>query len=298
MKKFVVVFDLDGAICSLGTFGGSKLPVSEAKKLHPECHVVTFEYEGTAYSHYFIPYFKYLITYLIDNGARIVFFSSGIEARNKYVINTLIQESFSQEIIDLWRTQGQFEIFSKPNLIKNQRGEKENRILGYGNYIKDLNIVLKKDIDETIDDAILIEDQPSYAAVGQEPCIKVIDFEFWYPEVTDDVGGMCNGEYAFAKNSTYYLLGLFKTYIESKEYNNFPVRTAFKKILAPYTDLIGERKDQKAYKEFEINMITLGFSEICKMAAPQKPIIYAVKHVHDYHGSHLAAILEAAYKEG
>ncbi|MBX9890238.1 MAG: hypothetical protein K2X94_03145 [Amoebophilaceae bacterium] len=79
--------------------------------------------------------------------------------------------------------------------------------------------------EEKVNYRELIEDQSSYAAHDQEPCLSVIDVERWDLEHGNESG------YAFPKNGTYYILGIFRTYFDHKEYNHLPLRKGIEKIV-------------------------------------------------------------------
>jgi hypothetical protein len=245
-SNYVIVFDIDGTLCNQVY---SYKNIEKVKALHPECLIIPYLHKNDTYNHIFIPYLQILMNYLITFGSRIVFFSSAIEDRNSKVITTLLEETLGKEQYQLLKYQGQFDILSKQHMRpgNDELGE-------YGNNIKDFTQVIKN--DETLLDAILIEDQPSYAAYDQQPCISIIDVERWAVECGNE------SRYAFPKNTIYYLLGLFKTYFDNSAYRQLPLREGIGKILLQQKSegYIGGMEQSP----FVHAMIDLGLNEVRK----------------------------------
>jgi hypothetical protein len=132
--------------------------------------------------------------------------------------------------------------------------------LGYhiskeGTYVKDLGVVIRD--GESLLDVILVEDDPSYIAHDQEPCMYIVDLLSWYLAATNQAREVDH----FPKNSIYYMLGLFKTYFEHEKYKKLPLRAWLDQILP---------EDMEYYSSFfrkhpfVHNMIDIGLSEVQK----------------------------------
>jgi len=257
-RHYVIVFDMDNTLCN---HISSYEPIDNIKSLHPECLMIPYLYKDKGiYYHIFIPYLQILIHYLIQFGSRIVFFSSAIEDRNSKVIPTLLEEILGKEHYQLLKSQGQFDILSKQHM------RSRNDALGaYGNNIKNCTQVIKN--NETLLDAILIEEQPSYAALNQKSSISIIDVEHWAVACENE------SKYAFPKNMIYYLLGIFKTYFGNSAYRKLPLRKGIEKILLQKkAEEYIESMDQSPFVHA---MINLGLNEVRKTYP--KAIFYGQK---------------------
>ena len=195
-RNFVVVFDIDNTLCKNIV---SRENVEFASEYHPECPII----EWNGYSHLFLPHLQILFHYLLDKGGRIVFFSSAVEERNVSVIPELLTSFWGDEKYRALKSKGQFDIFSKAHTRNGIENTKE------GNYVKDLRVVLRD--GESLSDVILVEDDHSATASDQQPFLNIIDLFNWVlwdqGKDEDDLGF----NYDFAMNSTYYMLGVFKT---------------------------------------------------------------------------------------
>lgn len=227
-------------------------------------------YSSEFYPHIFLPYMDILINYLIKFG-RIVFFSSAIEERNVFILDQWLAQILSKERYIQLKEQRQFAVYSRQHL---RDREENNRDLGIpyekGAQIKDLRQVLIN--DEKLINAILLEDQSSYTAYGQHPCVSVIDVEKW-ELIRLDKNDIKRGnayKHYFAKNGTYYLLGLFKYYFENQHYNNLDLRPGIEKIYlsndvaAKNYELCERRCYKPEFNDFTMQMINLGLEEVHK----------------------------------
>ena len=258
MKKYVVVFDIDDALCTIL----SPRQVEKAKAINTECPIIDWEHTPSdVYTHIFVPYLEILFEYLINNGARIVFFSSAVEERNNTVLPQLLKNILGEERYEALKAQGQFEILSRQHLRPG------NSDLGeQGNSVKDLTKVVKE--GEDLLDAILVEDQPAYTAQGQWPCIKVLDCMRWHADHEN------HERAAYPKNTTYHLLGLFKTYFENNKYSEMPLRKGIEALCPtptpnPEKDNFGRIQPPALFRpddddQFTYEIICLGLNEIRK----------------------------------
>ena len=274
MKKSIVVFDIDDAICMIG----NSYELEAIKAANPECPIVMYKCEKSEqYPHLFVPYLQVLFEYLIKNGARVVFFSSAVEHRNISVIPQLLVNILGEERYALLKSQGQFAIFSKQHVRPGKPWHSRE-----GNYVKDLKTVIAE--GEDLENAVLIEDQPSYVAHDQEPCISVLDCLYWKPTYTN---AKDDGQGILPKNTVYYLLGLFKTYFENKDYAQMPLRKGIARIFPStpaHYDYMHKVKPGPLFyanhldgdnSQFIYDMICLGLDEVRK--TDPEAILYAHK---------------------
>jgi len=207
-RKFVIVFDIDGVICnqtaSEFSFQNIVDNITDFQDLHPECPPpATFSYLETTYYHYFPPYLEILFNYLINHNCRIVFFSAASEDRNLTILEKLLLTPFSEEKYQQLKSAGQFDIFSSQHLRPGITN------VDPSGTVKDLSIVLKD--KEDINNSILIEDQPRYAAYNS-PCITALNLYQW------DLFTMKDSPLCFVKNNTYYLLGIFSNFFDTDQH--------------------------------------------------------------------------------
>lgn len=234
-RSRVVVFDIDNALC----IRASCEDLPHIREEHPECPIIMFRHkdkwseEYTTYPHIFIPYLQILFEYLIKQGVRIVFFSSGDKQRNIPVITELLTSFWGTEKYEALKSKGQFDIFS----IEHTREGlyRENVYYTYkkgteGTNVKDLKVVVRE--GESLLDVILVEDDYSYTAYDQEPCLRVFDLFSWSWSLHKDSKDSRNNT-NFAKNSVYYMLGLFKTYFENEKYEKLPLREFLIQFIIP-----------------------------------------------------------------
>jgi hypothetical protein len=274
MRKTVVVFDIDDTLCTIAWSEDLKA----AKAINTECPIINWkDKRAEVHPHVFVPYLGVLFEYLVKNGVRVVFFSSAVEERNNTVIPKLLKKVLGKERYESLHEQGQFEIFSRQHLREGDSDFGE-----YGNDVKDLAKVIKE--GEDLADAILVEDQPTYTAYGQWPCIKVLDCMLW------DITGKNDARDSYPKNTVYHLLGLFKTYFENEEYKQMPLRKGIEKLCPippPRHDNGIKRKNQPPPlfrpdndQQFTYRMICLGLDEVRKKH--KKAIVYGKKLLKEY----------------
>lgn len=206
----VVVLDLDDVLCTI--------VLDEPEDIRPECLRVPFVHEGHTWTHVFVPYVDVLLRTLPAWGVRVAFFSSGAAERNHPVIGELVLRALGPEAAARAREQGQFAIHSNDDLRPSVEGTVEDGI-----NVKDLLRVIRP--GEALDDAILVEDQPSYAAAGQRPCLQAMALSTWHPSRGE------SGD-VYAANGVAWILGVLDALLHEPRFALVPMRLALESLLA------------------------------------------------------------------
>ncbi|XP_065218529.1 uncharacterized protein LOC135844298 isoform X2 [Planococcus citri] len=266
-RSRVVVFDIDGTLCKSNVWDKEK-KIILVRKSFPECPIIDWKprwFDGSIgrYPHVFLPHLKILFDYLLQQGVRIVFFSAACKERNLTVIPELLTSFWGNEKFEALKAEGQFDIFSEEHCRKGAvRGHE-------GNYVKDLKVVFRE--GETILDVILVEDDASYVAHDQKPCLRIINLRCWRITDKDKVEEVdeiyCDWEgksINFCLNSVYYMLGVFKTYFGHEKYKVLPLREGLNQLL-PKEACYGNDDVFFAKHSFADDMINLGLSEVQKV---------------------------------
>ncbi|XP_065218635.1 uncharacterized protein LOC135844387 isoform X7 [Planococcus citri] len=263
-RSRVVVFDIDGTLCYARHMGEKEEII---RKSFPECPIIDWNerlFDGSIYRtpHVFLPHLKILFDYLLEQGVRIVFFSSGPKERNLTVIPELLTSFWGCEKFKALKAEGQFDIFSEEHTRERAFPDET------GGYVKDLKVVIRD--GETLSDAILVEDDYTFAAHDQKPYLFIIDLTFW--RITDkdeaekeDKGyGIWVGKTSnFCVNSIFYMLGVFKTYFGHEKYKVLPLREGLNQLLPKEAYKNGSEFFAK--HSFADDMINLGLSEVRKL---------------------------------
>ena len=203
-RHYVVVFDIDGTLCKsrLNETG----EYESGKNDNPECPLINYMPEPTElkyemgamnWRHLFLPYLHILFDYLLEQGVRLVFFSScDNERRNEFLISELLKVFWGNWKYESLKSRGQFEVFSMGDI------ERANRQFTDEHGCKNLQIVVRN--GESLLDAILVEDSQCWVARNQEPHIHVpdIDYAAWTWTNEDTKRRICN----VSKNNIYLSL--------------------------------------------------------------------------------------------
>ncbi|XP_065218636.1 uncharacterized protein LOC135844387 isoform X8 [Planococcus citri] len=263
-RSRVVVFDIDGTLCRNSIWKETEEII---RKSFPECPIIDWNQHYSDGSigrtpYVFLPHLNILFEYLLEQGVRIVFFSSAIKERNLAVIPGLLKSFWGSEKFEALKAEGQFEILSQDHLRKGRTAP------GEGNYVKDLKVVVRD--GETLLDAILVEDDYTFAAHDQKPYLYIIDITFWYIRDKDEAekedkryGHWVEKTSNFCLNSIYYMLGVFKTYFGHEKYKVLPLREGLNQLLPK--EAHGNSCDFFAKHSFADDMINLGLSEVQKL---------------------------------
>lgn len=247
-----IVFDIDDCICKNPSFLDATT-IQDLAPRNPECVILNYTSKaGDTYPHIFIPHIGFLFEYLLEHNATITFFSSAIAHRNETLIPELLKQLLGDEKYERLKAEGQFEIFSRKHM-------REGKYYGEGNNVKDFKDFLKE--GEDINDVILVEDDKSYTAHDQKPCILTLDCLRWWPEIESQ-----DSKYVFSKNTSYHLLGLFEEYFT--EYAGDPIRKAFTKIFPTFPI---QYEQQFSYRRFKFEKIKKGY-ELVQKSNPEAQI--------------------------
>eukprot|EP01034_Spumella_vulgaris_P025583 gene25583-32055_t len=96
---------------------------------------------------------------------------------------------------------------------------------------------------------------------GQDPCILVYEsngcneYDMSYSDISMKV---------FAKNTVYYLLGIFKQYFECEEYNQLSLRESIKLILSKDSPIPYDSKRNMPTYPVQMELIHSGLQEVRK----------------------------------
>lgn len=222
--KATVVFDIDETICRKSDKEGElKYPLRE---YFPNCKVVEYtdESTGDVYPHYFNPYIDYLFDYLLQSQVRIVFFSSGVAARNIQLIQTYFSEMLGADTYNELHQNGQFTVFSREHMVKGT----------YGNKAKDLEA-----IGLSLEESILVEDDASFRAKGQESLLKINYYAYYrlYGAINSlRKDSSLSWELYFSLNQGLYLLGVISTALDGVN-DKVSFRSILTNIFKPLQDL-------------------------------------------------------------
>jgi hypothetical protein len=238
-RSYTVVFDIDECLCCRGE--DSVKDLKRMKKQLPECPIIHFTHDSCGKIHYiFLPYLQILFDYLLEQGARIVFFSGGSEERNVAVIPALLTSFWGDQKYKTLKSKGQFDIFSKEDLHNHCREDH-----------KDLNVVIRD--GESLSDVVLVDNDPFFTVRDQKPSIHVRNI--WCPFWADaDID-----RFHERTDSVYYMIGLFKTYFERKKYRKLPLREGLQCIIPE-----DHERTLPVASPFVRKMMELGLSEVRK----------------------------------
>lgn len=167
-----VVFDIDDTLCTKHT--------KENWEMCPDLELVTIS-KGLCQNlhHAFFNHYNILFDYLLHQNCYIAFFSQGVEERNQQLIVDYFTLKYGKDRYDELVSQGQFKVYSRHHMTK----------------VKDLTQILRS--NQTIDNIILVDDNPLNAAKNQKEMISVSVVE--------------------EPNVVARLLGLFMSYFEEHQ---------------------------------------------------------------------------------
>lgn len=190
-KLNVIVFDIDECICDDIMRFDRQAKLEDFQEKFPECdyHTVThmadqgwFGPSEQTDDYQFYPYMDIVMNYLLNRkDVRIAFFSTAHAGRNVPLIRKYFEKLVGKSECDRLEAVGQFKVFSGCHM---KEGKKE------------ITVCLKD--NETLRDIILVDDKLTYCAADQQ--------EFIQPK--------------FANNNGYFMMGVFKTYFESEQYQH------------------------------------------------------------------------------
>jgi hypothetical protein len=266
LKNNVVVFDIDETLCFghhvMGRNKSTDAVQAEYNHRNPECAILSFKYDDSSSWYVFRPYLYILLDYLLKKEVRMAFFSAGIEERNIPLISQLLSQTMGEKEYESLISKGQFRVFSRHHMRKVRPHESGVQVYSTGTYVKDLTPIMhnatqnRNGLADTIDDMILVDDNPSYCAQGQAVCIytpgSYIELEPQHMRIAE----------LRLKNNFYYFLGLFMTCFENDSFKTMSLRERISCAIK-----LDERYDPKHQipdPNFEIQMSVLGLAEVRK----------------------------------
>ncbi len=268
----VVVFDLDGTLCSRNTVRYLKLAeelANQFKKFNRCSECITYQTFDRKYSNYFfLPYLDVLFNFLIENNFKIVFFSAGGIDRNRVVISTLLKNIFSEFKYAELKKVGHFLIYSYDDISARY---------------KKIEHLLCEKYSVSIDDIILIEDVCEFSHPDERPCLMVLKSynrfdNILFTDITESLNLMINDAVCYEKNFSFYFIGIFQTYLN--QYSDQKLKSGLKSLFADLADfdyetfkLVVDDANEQLFlgledftqnKDFQFDMIDLGFREVIK----------------------------------
>lgn len=228
-----IVFDIDGTIARAETFLSEEL-IEEIKAKYGADYYERHSVVAYNYPHLIRPGFYALFKWLHQNGAKLFFFSTGIEERNVELIDKLMKIAFPENYKNV-----DYEVFSRQHCVDTNIGaqhatEHELQGLFFGNLKKKLagHIVPENELANTL----LIDDDRSYLAKGEEKNLVY---------VKDRMHKICNehnNPYIYFLTA-YYLAGLLSEIFKLQKEKGYSL------IDAAYI-LQVEREDDKLDRDF------------------------------------------------
>jgi len=143
-----------------------------------------------------VEFVKWLITKF--PGSSLSFMSKGDEERNKLLVAEIIKKAFPEKYADIIKN---ISIFSRQHIVKHD-GTPQQSIFN-GNMKKDLRLVLKP--TETINNVVLIDDDPTYTTHGQEKNLLRFTCRSIFEKIDED---LMNKNDFFNANHIFYIVGL------------------------------------------------------------------------------------------
>lgn len=165
-QKWTVVFDLDGSLETPYFRKDDSAKVREWMLNHPCGYAFERLYAEImdGLPHFILNGTLELLRWVHDKGFEIVFFSNAVEERNRELCPILMERAFGKG------NEPPYRVLSRGDCIDTRRmDDEEGKVfqgLWFGNYKKKLAGVVVA--EERLPDTIMIEDDNSYAAKGEE----------------------------------------------------------------------------------------------------------------------------------
>jgi len=213
------VFDIDGTIAIALDYERERKE-KDARKILGDEFIDRHKITAFNYPHLIFPGYYALFKWLHDKGAKLFFFSSGIEERNKELAQKLMTISFGEKASEI-----DYKVFSQQHCIDttyyyNRSLPDIYQSFFYGQLKKKLGgiVVPESEVPETL----LIDDDNSYMVKGEEYNFVGLkychEYASYYPKEELYV--------VFLK--AYYLAGLFAKIFEVKNEKNISLIEAAK----------------------------------------------------------------------
>jgi len=265
-----IVFDIDGTIARAVSYQPEKVVEQVKAKFGTEFykrHCI----DAYNYPHFIRPGFYALFKWLYQNEAKLFFFSTGIEERNIELVDKLMQISFPDNYKKV-----EYKVFSRQHCVNTNSGfnamNHEMQGLFFGNLKKKLaGYVVPK---EEIADTLLIDDDRSYLAKGEEKNLIYVREGLYYIEEAQ------RNQYIYFLTS-YYIAGLLS------EIFNLQKEKGYSLIDATYI-LQVEREGSELDRNFHYEGISrqeyykTGF-QILKQIDPTLELYYSIPETRPEH---------------
>lgn len=227
------VFDLDGAIVVAPSYKPQELEKNIKEKLGNDFfhkhYIVAYEIP-----YYIFPGYYALFQWLYSFGAKIFFFSSGIEARNTDLVNKIMKAAFGEGVSGI-----EYKIFSRQHCIDTSKfrgNEEEIESIFEGQRKKKLGGVVVPESE--VPNSLLIDDDNTFMTKGEE--YNFIGLRYCYQYLQENAYNQSEAFYVFHK--AYYLAGLFSKILEVKDEKRVSLVEAAKYV---QIDLEGKVLDKK-----------------------------------------------------
>lgn len=172
MKQINIVFDIDGTLAC-----HSAPTIGEAAFFYKKGAIIP-----AIKTHYIVPGVIELMKLLFQmEHVTVSFFSAGVSERNEVFVKELLSLALGKERYD--QIASKVRILSRDDMVRGDEGPKSMHGLGHGTYKKDLSVFLKE--ADVLQNAVLIEDDYSYVAFGQEKNVLTLPmaFELYFSEL-------------------------------------------------------------------------------------------------------------------
>lgn len=207
--KINLVFDIDGVLA----FHSAQLSDTSLAVIEKYGHIIV----AAGLAHYVSPGAVELMKLLFSMPyVRVSFFSSGAKSRNVEFVEKLL--TLSLGFVRYHAVKNDVIVLSKEDMVyygNSEQSENITKLCGslHGNYKKDLSSVLALHPEDSMNDAILIDDDPSYVCLGQHKnilvCHEVQDHHYYsLSNGSCDLSGIYHADSYAGINNIFYVTGL------------------------------------------------------------------------------------------
>lgn len=191
------VFDLDGAmVIALGRHEAQRSE-RDVRETFGDAFLERHRFAVMGYAHYLFPGYFALLRWLNARGVSLAFFSSGIEARNVPLAESIMRRAFGDQLASV-----PCRVFSRHHCIDTERLDRLGAGEGEcyqpcfaGNLKKKLAGIVVP--DAALDDTLLIDDDSTYMVRGEEYNFVGLCYAHRYLFNIDKVDGFATFHAAF-----------------------------------------------------------------------------------------------------